>query len=98
MMLDLIAIGDVTIDTFIELDAIASLQCNRDHQHCSLCIPFETKLGVSKGMHSEQCWWSLLHCNEAMASNSINVSIVTSPIAIRSNIIPLYLDTEEIYS
>ena len=48
MMLDLIVNAVVTIDTFIELDAIASLQCNRDHQHCSLCIPFGTKLGVSK--------------------------------------------------
>jgi len=47
-MFDLIAIGDVTIDTFIKLDTIASLQCTKDHQHCSLCIPFGTKLGVSQ--------------------------------------------------
>src|SRR3989344_9679906 len=47
-MFDLIAIGDVTIDTFIKLDSVASLQCTKDHQHCSLCIPFGTKLGVSE--------------------------------------------------
>ncbi|TSA45036.1 carbohydrate kinase family protein [bacterium] len=40
---DLICIGDTTVDAFIKLHD-ASLQCDKDHEHCKLCMPFADKV------------------------------------------------------
>ncbi len=46
-MLDLLSIGDVTEDVFLQLDDVATVVCDVKH-HCDLHIPFGTKLGVSR--------------------------------------------------
>jgi len=47
-MLDLISIGDVTEDVFLQIDDVEKVSCDRNNHHCELRIPFGTKLGVSR--------------------------------------------------
>ncbi len=69
-MFDLIAIGDVTIDTFIKLDPVASLHCDTHHR-CSLAIPFGTKLGVAD---VQKLW----------GGNSGNIAVGSSRLGLKS--------------
>ncbi len=47
-MLDLISVGDVTEDVFLQIDDISRVVCDKNSHHCELHIPFGTKLGVSR--------------------------------------------------
>ena len=47
-MLDLISIGDVTEDVFLQIDDVATVVCDSNNHNCELHIPFGTKLGVSR--------------------------------------------------
>ncbi|OGI65083.1 hypothetical protein A2642_03160 [Candidatus Nomurabacteria bacterium RIFCSPHIGHO2_01_FULL_39_10] len=47
-MLDLIAIGDVTEDVFLQIDDVSTVVCDSQNHNCELHIPFGTKLGVSR--------------------------------------------------
>ncbi len=47
-MLDIIVIGDVTEDVFLQIDEVAKVVCDAQHHNCELHIPFGTKLGVSR--------------------------------------------------
>lgn len=46
-MLDLISIGDATLDTFLQLDD-ASVMCNLDTQKCQLCLNYADKIPVKR--------------------------------------------------
>ena len=47
-MLDLISIGDVTEDVFLQIDDVSTVVCDSQNHNCELHIPFGTKLGVSR--------------------------------------------------
>lgn len=46
-MLDIISIGDATLDTFLELDD-ASVLCNMDTNACQLCLNYADKIPVKR--------------------------------------------------
>jgi sugar/nucleoside kinase (ribokinase family) len=46
-MLDLISIGDVTEDVFVQVDDSAMVKCDAHHA-CTISFPFGTKLGIKK--------------------------------------------------
>ena len=49
-MLDLIAIGDVTEDVFVQVTPAThvALRCQHDQIQCELCFPFGTKLAIER--------------------------------------------------
>lgn len=49
-MLDLISIGDVTIDNFIQIHD-AEVRCNLNRTDCKLCLDYGDKIPVDKFMH-----------------------------------------------
>jgi sugar/nucleoside kinase (ribokinase family) len=59
-MLNLISIGDVTEDVFVEVDDAASLHC--EHHRCFLDFPFGAKLGIR-------------HINKSVGGNAGNVAV-----------------------
>lgn len=49
-MLDLIAVGDATIDNFLQIHD-AEIRCNLDKTECMLCIEYGDKISVEKLTH-----------------------------------------------
>lgn len=49
-MLDLISIGDATIDVFVQIHD-AEIKCNLNKQNCQLCIEYGDKIPVDKLTH-----------------------------------------------
>lgn len=70
-MLDLISIGDVTEDVFVQVDEAANLACDPKNQHCVLEFEFPTKLGISK-------------VSKLIGGNAGNVAIGSSRLKLRS--------------
>lgn len=50
-MLDLISIGDATIDTYIQIHD-AQLLCDLDKKNCKLCLEYGSKIPVERLLHS----------------------------------------------
>lgn len=69
-MIDLISIGDVTEDVFLQLENPAEVICRHDHQ-CSLCMPFGTKIAVRR-------------VDKLLGGNGGNVAIGAARLGLRS--------------
>lgn len=71
-MFDLISIGDVTEDVFVQVSAPATVKCERHNQHrCELCIPLGTKLAID---------W----VDKLLGGNAGNVAIGSSRLKLKS--------------
>src|SRR3989344_3368426 len=49
-MLDLISVGDATIDNFVQIHD-AEVKCNIDKTQCQLCVEYGDKISVDKLTH-----------------------------------------------
>ena len=70
-MFDLISIGDVTEDVFVEVDDAAKLKCNSHSHRCFLEFPFGTKLGIK-------------HIFKLLGGNAGNVAIGSKRLGLNS--------------
>ncbi|MEK6901204.1 MAG: carbohydrate kinase family protein, partial [Nanoarchaeota archaeon] len=72
MMFDLISIGDVTEDVFIQVDHAATLSCDARHNRvCHLEFPFGTKVGIKR-------------VDKLLGGNAGNMAIGSSRLGLRS--------------
>ncbi len=69
-MKDVIAIGDATLDTFIELDE-ATVNCSIKKDQCLLCLNYADKIPISK-------------LQKKVAGNAANVAVGTSRLGLTS--------------
>lgn len=72
-MLDLIALGDVTEDIFLQISHSAKLECNAKHHSCEICFPFGIKLGAER-------------VDKLFGGNAGNVAIGTSRLGLKSGL------------
>jgi len=69
-ILDVISIGDATLDTFIEVDE-ATLTCSINKDNCQLCFNYADKIPISSMV-------------QKVAGNAANVAIGTSRLGLQS--------------
>ena len=69
-MLDIISIGDATLDTFLELDD-ASVMCNMDTNACQLCLNYADKIPVK-------------HLEQQIAGNACNVAAGSARLGLKT--------------
>lgn len=73
-MIDVITIGDCTVDTFIVIDDDeASLQCDINREHCSLCLNYADKIPI-KTTH------------QAIGGNAANLAVGCSRLNLKTAI------------
>lgn len=73
-MLDVLTIGDCTVDTFLVIDEDeASLQCNLRQENCLLCLNYADKIPI-KATH------------QAIGGNAANVAVGASRLGLRAAI------------
>ena len=71
-MLDLISVGDATIDTFIQIHD-ATVKCSLNKQDCQLCVEYGDKIAVDKLTH-------------LVAGNAANNAVGSSRLELKSAI------------
>src|SRR3989338_11430142 len=71
-MLDILSIGDVTIDHFFFFND-GSIECRLDQRHCQLCLNYGDKIPVHRYVHS-------------VAGNAANVAVACSRLGKRTGI------------
>lgn len=79
-MHDIIAIGDSTLDVFLDIDE-ASVHCNLDRTKCFLCLNYADKIPVKK-------------ITRAFGGNSANFAVGTSRLGIQTAIYTILGDEE----
>lgn len=79
-MHDIIAIGDSTLDVFLDIDE-ASVHCNLDKTKCFLCLNYADKIPVKK-------------ITRAFGGNSANFAVGTSRLGIQTAIYTILGDEE----
>lgn len=70
--MDILLIGDSTIDEFLKIDE-AEISCNKDDINCKICFPFGSKISVSE-------------YKTTIAGNSINTGVGLAKLGIKTYI------------
>lgn len=74
-MLDLISVGDTTLDTFLQLKK-ANLYCDLDKDRCQLCVNYAEKIPVES-------------INQAVGGNAANVAVSGARLGLRTGLISI---------
>lgn len=77
-MYDLVAIGDTTLDTFLELED-ASVLCGLDKNNCKLCMNYAEKIPVKS-------------INQAIGGNAANVAVGVSRLGLKTALVSVLGD------
>ena len=71
-MLDIISIGDATLDTFVKIND-ASVMCTLEKETCMLCLNYADKIPI-------------VRLDQKVAGNAANVAVGASRLGLRSGL------------